>query len=160
MSREKKKIFTMNVKKKAQHHHASPQPSSSPSSLGFVSIVFGAAGFGDFAVPVVAVREKPAGRVGSSLVDADADLVKPLGRGFLAFALDCAASQPAKSGSPPSSYGTAEGAGVRPGLGVALGLVVASKKASSSFCPAWSSSSSSIAPQASAPQASSWSSSA
>lgn len=76
-------------------------------------------------------------------IEAELVLFNPLGNGFFVF--DCAASQPAKSGSPPSSYGA----------GLALALVEAvdetggdtTSKGSSSFCQP--SSSSSMAPQAS-----------
>lgn len=114
-----------------QSHAA--QLSSSPSSFGFVSICFaGAAAFG-FAASAFAIR--------AVVFFVDADLVKPLGSGFFALALDCAASQPAKSGSPPSSNGTVVRAGDRAGLGVPWDLAAVSKKASPfSFCP-WSSSS-------------------
>lgn len=115
--------------------HASPQPSSSSSFLGFVSIFLaGAAATLGFAVELgLAVRE----------IGVVRELLRPLGSGFLAF--DCAASHPAKSGSPPSSYGT----GLALGFDVALvGEIVEGALNGSSSFP-HPSSSSSIAPHAS-----------
>lgn len=56
------------------------------------------AGFDAFVVPVA-----PEDRVGRSLDGEGVYLAKPFGKGFFDLALACAASHPAKSGSPPSS---------------------------------------------------------
>ena len=113
-----------------------PQPSSSSSSLGFVLIFFaGAAGLGFTSLPRLDVRE-----IGVEV------LLNPFGKDFLV--LDWAASHPAKSGSPPSSYGMGDGLGLveipddgRDGIGALNG--------SSSRGSLPLSSSSSMAPQAS-----------
>lgn len=41
-------------------------------------------------------------------VDALVPLLNPFGNGFFDLAFDCAANQPAKSGSPPSSKGAGD----------------------------------------------------
>jgi hypothetical protein len=82
--------------------------------------------------PELAVRDTATG--GEKIAEAGL-LAELFVNGFLAFAFDCAASQPAKSGSPPSSKGT--GTDSSTGREVALGLATASKKVSSSPLSSW-----------------------
>src|SRR5262245_48983420 len=93
---------------------ASPHPSSSvASSLGLISIFLGCCNVSlPLRVGPVPDTVDFTNRAGGSFVGAA--LLSPLGNGFLAFAFACAANQPAKSGSPPSS--NAAGAAERTGL--------------------------------------------
>ena len=125
---------------KPQHHHPSPHPSSSSVTFGAVSIFFATTGLAFTSVtaaffvpvpptlPVVATLAAGAGLP----LDAAGFAASPFGKGFPAPGFFCcAASQPAKSGSPSSWNGfAADDVEV---LGVdSLG---ASKKDSSSMSP-------------------------
>ena len=123
--------------------HALPQPSSASFSFGFVSrvfvvelITFGLGTFdfmdvfADFLVPAPIPRLPVLTtlvREGCPFVTTELDgLDSPLGSGTFAFAFACELSQPAKSGSPPSSKG----------VGVTrAGVIGASKKESSPISP-------------------------
>src|SRR5579862_7337010 len=109
-----------------QHYHPSPQPSSSTVSFGVVSIFFATTGCDkDFGViteaffTAIPVPGRSFVAVVPLLVTLlVTGLARPLGNGFPpGFFWDCAANQPAKSGSPLSSNGVDETADTGFGFG-------------------------------------------